>query len=439
MNLSEKIINKEEKLAVIGLGYVGLPLAVSFAKKVSVIGFDINSSKIQNYRDGIDVTNEVGNKALTESNILFTDDAAMIKEAKFLIISVPTPINIDKTPNLNAVINASKLVGKNLAKGAIVVYESTVYPGVTENICIPLLEEASGLVCGRDFKVGYSPERINPGDKVHRLENIKKIVSAVDNDTLEEIARIFEIIIKAGVHRVSTIKTAEATKVAENSQRDINIAFVNELAMIFNKMGIDTVEVVEAMNTKWNALGFYPGLVGGHCISVDPYYFIYEAERLGYHSQIMLAGRKINDDMPRFVVEAIIKKLILANTAIKKSKIVIMGVTFKENCNDIRDSKVEDIVRLLNEYGIEPVLVDPRADKKEVLNVYKKELVPITEINNADCIIFAVAHSEFKRLSFEEVDSMYKASSTNRKIIIDIKHIFDRNAFEGNGYMYWSL
>lgn len=439
MSLFKKIMDKEEKIAVIGLGYVGLPLAIAFAKIASVIGFDINAEKIQNYKDAVDPTTEVGSEALKVSSVIFTDDITMIKQAKFLIITVPTPIRIDKTPDLTYVRNASTLVGQNLSKGAIVIYESTVYPGVTEDICIPLLEQNSGLVCGRDFKVGYSPERINPGDKINRLENIKKVVSAIDESSLEEVAKIYELIIEAGVHRVSTIKTAEATKVAENSQRDVNIAFVNELAMVFNKMGINTMEVIEAMNTKWNALGFYPGLVGGHCISVDPYYFIYEAERLGYHSQIMLAGRKINDDIPNFIVEAIIKKLILANKVIKETKIVIMGVTFKENFNDIRNSKVENIVQILREYGIEPELVDPYADEEEVLKTYKKELTPITEVNNADCIVFAVAHTTFKNLSFKSIDAMYIPSSKNKKIIIDIKHIFNKAMFENYDYLYWSL
>lgn len=439
MKLSEKIINGQEKIAIVGLGYVGMPLAIAFAKKVPVIGFDIDPQKIECYKNGIDVTNEVGHEALLESSILFTTNSNMLKEAKFLIITVPTPINIDKTPDLSSVINASKLIGKNLSKGSIVVYESTVYPGVTEEVCIPLLEEASDLICGKDFKVGYSPERINPGDKLHRLENIKKIVSAIDKDSLDEITKIYELIIKAGVHRVSTIKTAEAAKIAENSQRDINIAFMNELAKIFDKMEIDTFEVIEAMNTKWNALGFYPGLVGGHCIGVDPYYFIYKAEKLGYHSQIILAGRKINDDMPKFVVESIIKKLILANKSVKQSKVVIMGISFKENCKDLRNSKVEDLVKLLKEYGIDPDLVDPLADEKEAFSIYGKVLTPISEVKNADCIIFAVAHSVFQKLSYEDIDAMYKSIPLSEKIIIDIKHILNKEEFQNKGYIYWSL
>lgn len=439
MKLWEKIIHGREKIAVVGLGYVGLPLAIAFAKKVSVIGFDIDPYKIQSYKNGIDITNEVGNSGILESSILFTNDPLMLRKAKVIIIAVPTPINLDKTPDLSSIINVSKLVGKKLSKGSIVVYESTVYPGVTEEICIPLLEEASGLVCGKDFKVGYSPERINPGDRVHRLENIKKIVSAIDGDSLEEISKIYDIIIKAGVHRVSNIKTAEAVKVAENSQRDINIAFMNELSMIFDKMQIDTFEVIEAMNTKWNALEFYPGLVGGHCIGVDPYYFIYKAEKLGYHSQIILSGRKINDDMPKFVVESIIKRLIYGNKSVKKSNIVIMGITFKEDCNDLRNSKVEDMVKLLREYGIDPDLVDPLADSEEAYNIYGKELTPIAKVKNADCIVFTVPHSIFKKLSYDDIDSMYKPIPENERIIIDIKHILDKHEFKNKGYIYWSL
>ncbi len=439
MKLFNEIIKNKEKIAVIGLGYVGLPLAIAFAKKASVIGFDINAEKIQCYKAGIDITNEIGNEGLRNSTLLFTDNPDTLKEAKFLIIAVPTPIKSDKTPDLSPIIEASKLAGSKLSKGAIVVYESTVYPGVTEDICIPLLEESSGLVCGRDFKVGYSPERINPGDRVNRLENIKKVVAAIDEEALEEISKVYELIIEAGVHKVSTIKVAEATKVVENSQRDINIAFMNELSMVFDKMQIDTFEVIEAMNTKWNALGFYPGLVGGHCIGVDPYYFIYKAEKLGYHSQIILSGRKINDNMPVFVVENLIKKLVVAGKLVKNAKVVIMGITFKENCNDLRNSKIEDVFKLLRDYEIEPDLVDPLADKEAALRIYGKELTDISKVNNADCIIFAVPHAEFRGLSYEEIASMYKAIPNEEKIIMDLKHIFDKQELQNKGYIYWSL
>lgn len=439
MNLYDKIVKKEEKISVVGLGYVGMPIAVAFSKKVDVIGFDLNENKVNLYKDGIDPTNEVGDEEIKKCNVEFTSNEKALKDAKFHIVAVPTPINIDKTPDLTPVEGASAIVGRNLTKGSIVVYESTVYPGVTEDICIPILEKESGLRCGVDFKVGYSPERINPGDKVHRLENIKKIVSGMDKESLEVIAKVYELVIKAGVHRASTIKVAEAAKVVENSQRDINIAFMNELAMVFDRMGIDTNEVVEAMNTKWNALRFYPGLVGGHCIGVDPYYFVYEAEKLGYHSQIILSGRKINDSMGEFVADAIIKKLVLANKVVKKAKVVIFGMTFKENCPDIRNSKVEDIIKRLSEYHIKPLIVDPRADSQEAFKEYGVELVELDEVHDVDCIVFAVAHDEFKNMSFEEIDNLYKKQPSEAKVLIDIKGLFKKDDLESRGYSYWRL
>lgn len=396
MDLYNKIITKKEKIAVIALGYVGMPLAIALARKAKVIGFDINKSKIELYKSGIDPTNEVGNEAIKETTVEFTSEETKLRGAKFHIIAVPTPINADKTPNLSPVERATEIVARNLTKGSIVVYESTVFPGVTEDICIPLIESVSGLKCGVDFKVGYSPERINPGDKVHTLENIVKIVSGIDNECLEIIKKVYELVIKAGVHPVSSIKVAEAAKVVENSQRDINIAFMNELAMVFDRMDIDTLEVIEAMNTKWNALGFYPGLVGGHCIGVDPYYFIYQAEKLGYHSQIILSGRKINDGMAEFVANAIIKKLILANKAVRKSKVAILGITFKENCPDTRNSKVMDIIKTLREFGLDPVVTDPLADKNELAAEYGIDLVDISEIKNVDCLVIVVAHDSYK-------------------------------------------
>lgn len=440
MSLYEKIVNKEEKVSLIGLGYVGMPIAVAFAKKVNVIGFDLNSHKIEQYKNGIDPTNEVGDDAIKQTTVEFTANETKLKEAKFHIVAVPTPVNADKTPDLSPVEGASIIVGRNLTEGSIVVYESTVYPGVTEDICIPILEKESGLKCGIDFKVGYSPERINPGDKVHRLENIVKIVSGIDNESLEEIANIYELVIEVGVHRASSIKVAEAAKVVENSQRDINIAFMNELAMVFDRMGIDTQEVVEAMNTKWNALRFYPGLVGGHCIGVDPYYFIYEAEKLGYHSQIILSGRKINDGMGEFVADAIIKKLILANKVVKQANVVILGITFKENCPDTRNSKVEDIINRLNEYGIKPIVVDSQADPYVAKQEYGVNLVPLDSIvNQADCLVFAVAHDEYKSLSIEEIDNMFGLSPNKEKVIIDIKSILNKRELENKGYSYWRL
>lgn len=439
MSLFEKIKNKEEKISLIGLGYVGMPIALAFAKKVNVIGFDLNEEKIHIYKSGIDPIKEVGDEAVKQTTVDFTSDERKIKEAKFHIIAVPTPINADKTPDLSPVEGASTLVGRNLTKGSIVVYESTVYPGVTEDICIPILERESGLKCGTDFKVGYSPERINPGDRVHRLENIIKVVSGMDNESLEEIAKVYELVIEAGVHKASSIKVAEATKVVENSQRDINIAFMNELAMVFDRMNINTNEVIEAMDTKWNALGFKPGLVGGHCIGVDPYYFVYEAEKLGYHSQIILSGRKINDGMGSFVADAIIKKLILANKVVKKARVVILGITFKENCSDTRNSKVEDIIKRLREYDIEPIIVDPQANANEALKEYGVRLIDLKNIGNVDCLVFAVGHNEFRNLSVEEVERLFYEGGNSEKVIIDVKSILDKNEFVKRGYSYWSL
>jgi UDP-N-acetyl-D-galactosamine dehydrogenase len=437
MSLYEKLLNKEEKLCVIGLGYVGMPIAVAFAKKIEVIGFDINKPKIELYKSGIDPTNEVGNEAIKQTTMTFTSNEEEIKKAKFHIIAVPTPINQDKTPDLNPVEQSSRVVGRNLTKGSIVVYESTVYPGVTEDICIPILEEESGLKNGIDFKVGYSPERINPGDKVHTLEKIIKIVSGQDKESLDEISKVYELVIEAGIHKANSIKVAEAAKVVENSQRDINIAFMNELAMVFDRMGIDTKEVVEAMNTKWNALGFTPGLVGGHCIGVDPYYFVYEAERLGYHSQIVLSGRKINDGMGKFVADNIIKKLINADVVVRKAKISILGITFKEDCPDTRNTKVFDVIQELRNYGVQPLVVDPHADKDEVKHEYDIELSTMEDVKNSDVVVFAVAHKEFKNLSFDVIESLY--ADKNRKILIDVKSMFNLDELKEKKYDYWRL
>lgn len=439
MKLYEKIVNKEEKISVVGLGYVGMPIAVAFAKKVDVIGFDLNRNKIDLYKAGIDPTNEVGKEEIKKTKVEFTADETKLKEAKFHIVAVPTPINSDKTPDLSPVEGASRIVGRNLTEGSIVVYESTVYPGVTEDICVPILEEESGLKCGIDFKIGYSPERINPGDKVHRLENIVKIVSGMDEESLDEIAKVYELVIEVGVHRAGSIKVAEAAKVVENSQRDINIAFMNELAMVFDRMGIDTKEVVEAMNTKWNALGFTPGLVGGHCIGVDPYYFVYEAEKLGYHSQIILSGRKINDGMGKFVADAIIKKLILANKVVRQAKVVILGITFKENTPDTRNSKVVDIIDSLKEYGIEPIVVDPEADANEAKHEYGIDIVDIKDINDADCLVFAVAHGEFRNMGIDKINGIFSDVDNKEKIIIDVKGILDKQVVKNKGYSYWRL
>lgn len=438
-NLYDNLKSKKEKISVVGLGYVGMPIAVAFARKINVIGFDVNDKKIEMYKSGVDPTNEVGSTLLQQTTVEFTNDESKLKEAKFHIIAVPTPINLDKTPDLSPVENASITVGRNLTKGSIVVYESTVFPGVTEDVCLPILERESGLKCGIDFKIGYSPERINPGDKVHRLENIIKIVSGIDTESLDVIAKVYELVIEAGVHKASSIKVAEAAKVVENSQRDINIAFMNELAMVFDRMDVDTNEVLAAMNTKWNALKFTPGLVGGHCIGVDPYYFLYEAERLGYHSQIILSGRKINDGMGKFISDAIIKKLILTNKVVTNSKVVILGITFKENTPDSRNSKVIDIIESLKEYGITPVIVDPVANVEEVKREYGIDIVDINNIENADCLVLAVAHDCFKEVSLKELDSLFGDYQAHEKIIVDVKNFFNKKEILDLKYSYWRL
>lgn len=440
MSLYEKISAREEKIALIGLGYVGMPIAVAFAKKADVIGFDLNKEKINLYRSGIDPTNEVGNEAIKQTTVEFTADEAKLREAKFHIVAVPTPVNLDHTPDLTPVIGASEIVGRNLEKGSIVVYESTVYPGVTEDVCVPILERESGLKCGSDFKVGYSPERINPGDKVHRLENIRKIVSGMDAESLEEIKNIYNLVIEVGTYPVSSIKTAEAIKVVENSQRDINIAFMNELAMVFDRMDIDTNEVVDGMNTKWNALGFRPGLVGGHCIGVDPYYFTYQAEKLGYHSQIILNGRIVNDGMGVFVADAAIKQMIKAGKAPKDAKAVIFGLTFKENCPDPRNSKVADIIKRLNEFGITPTVVDPCASPRDVMREYGVTLTDIKEVKDADCIIIAVAHNEFKDMSLEQIKTLFRSDIPDgEKVLLDVKGIYTTDDLKKSGMSFWRL
>ena len=435
--MKEKLLSKETKLSLIGLGYVGMPIAVAFSKYVDVIGFDVNENKIFQYKNGIDPTNEVGNKAISECKVEFTSDETTLREAKFHIIAVPTPVNQDKTPDLYPVESASKVVGRNLTKGSYIVYESTVYPGVTEDICVRILEKESGLKCGVDFKVGYSPERINPGDKIHRLENIKKIVSGMDEESLNTIAEVYELVIEAGVHRASSIKVAEAAKVVENSQRDINIAFMNELAMVFDKMNISTHEVVEAMNTKWNALGFYPGLVGGHCIGVDPYYFIYQAEKLGYHSQIIASGRKINDGMGAFVADVVVRELVKKGYSPKKAKIAILGLTFKENCPDLRNSKAEDIISRLTEYGIKPEIVDNWANNKEAKTEYGVSLTNLEDLRNIDCLIISFAHDENKNLTDDQIKKI--TGSVKDKLIIDVKSCLNKKLLEKEGYFYWSL
>lgn len=434
--LYEKIVNKEEKLSLVGLGYVGMPIAVAFAKKIDVIGFDLNEAKINLYKSGVDPTKEVGDDVIAKTTIQFTADETKLKEAKFHIVAVPTPVNDDHTPDLRPVEGASRILGRNLTKGSVIVFESTVYPGVTEEVCVPILEAESGLTCGVDFKVGYSPERINPGDKVHRLETITKIVSGMDEETLHLVAKVYELVVEAGVHRAESIKVAEAAKVIENSQRDINIAFMNELSIIFNKMGIDTKAVLEAAGTKWNFLKFFPGLVGGHCIGVDPYYLTYKAEMLGYHSQIILAGRRINDDMGKYVAENIVKYLIAADKPVKNAKVGILGFTFKENCPDTRNTKIIDIVKELREYGIQPMITDPEADAEEAERLYGIQFVHMSDIKNMDAVVLAVSHDSFKSLTMEDIDRFY---GTGKKVLMDIKGLLNKKEYEEAGYSYWRL
>ena len=439
MSLYERIVNRQDKIALVGLGYVGMPIAVEFSKHVNVIGFDINKAKIEAYKSGIDPTQEVGDEAIKNCSVEWTSDETKLREAKFIIVAVPTPVNDDTTPDLTPVIGSSEIVGRNLTKGSIVVYESTVYPGVTEEICVPVLEKESGLKCGIDFKVGYSPERINPGDKVHRLTTIKKIVSGMDAESLEEIAKVYQIVVEAGVHKASCIKVAEAAKVIENSQRDINIAFMNELSIIFNKMGIDTLEVLEAAGTKWNFLPFRPGLVGGHCIGIDPYYLTYRAEQFGYHSQIILAGRRINDDMGKYVAEQTVKQLIAADKSIKNAKVGVLGITFKEDCPDARNSKVNDILKELREFGIEPVVCDPVADAPDAKRFYGVDLVSLDEFHDLDCLIIAVAHKEFKALTNEDIAKMFINKDNSKNVIIDVKGVRSKDELKALGYRYWRL
>ena len=436
MDLYDKLASREEKLSLIGLGYVGMPIAVAFAKKIGVIGFDLNRQKIALYQSGVDPTREVGDEAIQRTSVEFTADETRLREAKFHIVAVPTPVNEDHTPDLRPVESASAILGRNLVRGSVVVFESTVYPGTTEEVCVPILERESGLKCGTDFKIGYSPERINPGDKVHRLETITKIVSGMDEETLDCVAKVYEMVVEAGVYRAGSIRVAEAAKVIENSQRDINIAFMNELSIIFNKMGIDTKDVLEAAGTKWNFLKFYPGLVGGHCIGVDPYYLTYNAEMMVYHSQVILAGRRINDDMGRYVAENCVKKLIAADKAVRGARVAVLGFTFKENCPDVRNTRVIDIVKELREYGIEPAVADPEADAEEAARLYGIRFAEPDALSGMDAVILAVAHRSFLGLTAEKLDALF---GEGKKVLLDVKGILDRKQFEQAGYSYWRL
>lgn len=435
MSLYERLLNNEAKLSLIGLGYVGMPIAVAFSKYVPVIGFDVNDEKICLYKSGIDPTGEVGNSAVAECAVDFTSDPQRLAEASFHIVAVPTPINADKTPDLRPVTGATKTLGKHLKRGSVVVYESTVYPGVTEDICVPILEKESGLVCGKDFFVGYSPERINPGDKVHRLDTIVKIVSGMDKPTLDTVADVYSLVAKAGVYKAESIKVAEAAKVIENSQRDINIAFMNELSIIFDRLGIDTNAVLAAAGTKWNFLNFRPGLVGGHCIGVDPYYLTYKAEQTGYHSRIILAGRRINDEMGTYIANMLVKKLIAADVPVKGARVAILGLTFKENCPDTRNTRVTDIVNELKDYGIEPIVYDPVADKKETEAEYGITLSDRGCLNGLNAVIVAVAHNEFKDIGAAQYKEMFESGY----VFMDVKGIYDKERFENEGFLYWRL
>jgi len=438
-NIYQGLIAGKEKLALVGLGYVGMPIAVEFAKHIKVIGFDINEKRINEYANGIDATNEVG-EAIKDTTVEFTADPKKLKEAKFIVVAVPTPINEDNTPDLRPVQGASRTVGQNLTPGTIVVFESTVYPGVTEDICIPIIEKESGLKCGVDWKIGYSPERINPGDRVHTLTTIRKVVSGMDEESAIEIKKVYDIVIKAGTFLVSNIKTAEAVKVVENSQRDINIAFMNEIAIICDKLKIDTAEVLDGMNTKWNALGFKPGLVGGHCIGVDPYYLTNISEKLGYHSQIILNGRQVNDSMGAFVADAAIKEMIEAGMAPKKATVVILGLTFKENCPDTRNSKVVDIINRLKEYEISTVVTDGWADVAVANEEYGVDVVPFDQIPKADCIIVAVGHNEYRSMSMMQIKKLFKDNIPDEeKVLIDVKSLYRMDELKASGMRFWRL
>ena len=437
MDLYQQLKNRETKLSLIGLGYVGMPIAVAFAKEVDVVGFDLNREKIARYKEGKDPTREVGDEVIRNTTVHFTADPADLEEARFHIVAVPTPVKSDHTPDLTPVESASRIVGQHLKPGSIVVYESTVYPGVTEDVCVPILEQESHLTCGKDFHVGYSPERINPGDRVHRLETITKIVSGQDGETLDTVAKVYELVAHAGVYRAESIKVAEAAKVIENSQRDINIAFMNELSMIFRRMGIDTKQVLQAAGTKWNFLPFAPGLVGGHCIGVDPYYLTYKAESLGYHSRIILAGRRINDDMGGYVARELVKSLIASDIAVKGARVAILGFTFKENCPDTRNTKVIDIYRELGEYGITPLVADPEADKEEAKALYGISFCEWSDLHDLDAVIVAVAHDRFQSLKQEDIGKMFGGG--NQKVLVDLKGVLDPSSYTAPEYCYWRL
>lgn len=435
MNHIINLLNRKEKIAVVGLGYVGLPMAVLFAKKYDVIGFDVKEERVKELKNGIDKTGEVDNERLKKANIFFTTEPEELKNARVIIVTVPTPIDKYNAPDLNPLISASTAIGRSFSKGSFVVYESTVYPGLTEEECVPILERESGFKWKKDFNVGYSPERINPGDKEHSVDKIKKVVSGDTKETTDFLAELYQSVLEKEVYRASDIKTAEAAKIIENTQRDINIAFINELSMMFAKMGIDTKEVLEAASTKWNFLRFEPGLVGGHCIGVDPYYLTFKAESIGYHPQVILSGRRINDSMGKYVAENTVKMLIRADKTVKGSKILILGLTFKENIPDIRNTRVVDIYNELNDFGVDVDIYDPVADKKEVKKEYGITLVNRIG-NDYDAAILAVKHK--KIVDEFTLDKCLKVI-TKKPVLIDVKGIYNKNEALKKGFVYWRL
>jgi len=438
MVTAEQIRQKEAKIAVVGLGYVGLPLAAAFGRLADVLGFDISARKIDELRRGFDATGELSAAELASTCIDYAAEPERLREASFFIVTVPTPIDSHKKPDLAPMVAASRMIGRNLLPGAIVVYESTVYPGVTEDVCVPILERESGLRCGVDFKVGYSPERINPGDKVHTVDKIVKVVSGQDAEALETVAQVYEMVVTAGVFRASSIKAAEAAKVIENTQRDLNIALMNELSIIFNRLEIPTHDVLEAAGTKWNFLKFTPGLVGGHCIGVDPYYLTYKAEEIGYHPQVILAGRRINDGMGKYVAEMTVKKLIQADKAVKGARVLVLGLTFKENVPDIRNTRVIDIVQELREYGVEVLVHDPMASREDAREEYGIELSGLEEISAVDAVVLAVAHSQYEDITPSELQRLC-SNGAGDGVVIDVKSSLNRRDIENLGMIYWSL
>jgi UDP-N-acetyl-D-glucosamine/UDP-N-acetyl-D-galactosamine dehydrogenase len=438
MVTADQIKKGNARIAVVGLGYVGLPLAAAFGHKAKVVGYDISEKKISELRRGFDATGEMSRDDLASTRVDYTMEPARLREARFIIVTVPTPIDAHRSPDLRPVISSSTAIGRNLSPGSIIVYESTVYPGVTEEICVPILEKESGLKCGRDFKVGYSPERINPGDKVHTIDKIVKVVSGQDAETLETVAEVYEMVVSAGVYRASSIKVAEAAKVIENTQRDLNIALMNELAIIFNRMDIPTRDVLEAAGTKWNFLRFTPGLVGGHCIGVDPYYLTYKAEEIGYNPQVILAGRRINDGMGKYVAEMTVKKMIQADKAVKGARVLVLGLTFKENVPDIRNSKVVDILRELEEYEIETLVHDPMADPEEARHEYGIDLVRLEDVGDVDAIVWAVSHEAFSNLTPRRLKEICCNGNRNG-VVMDVKSALRRSEVEEEGLVYWSL